>query len=110
MSTTPNNGGGAMAEMLAALWAKSRDGILERVTVIEAATLALRNGSLDVVLRADAERAAHKLAGVAGTFGYGDATELAREAEAAFGGTDEFSPDMVLRLSAIAVALREQLE
>jgi len=98
-----------MANMLAALWAKSRDGVLERVTVIESAALALRNGSLDPGLRGEAERAAHKLAGVAGTFGYSDATDMAREAEGAFEGSDTISPEMVSRLSEVAVLLRQQL-
>lgn len=98
-----------MGGILGELWAKSRDRVLERVSVIEAASLALRSGSLSAELRAEAEREAHKLAGVAGTFGYWDATELAREAEELFGGTDAIPSEGVERLSAIALLLRAQL-
>jgi chemotaxis protein histidine kinase CheA len=91
------------------LWQKSRAGILERVRVIECAVLALRLGQLTEAARADAERAAHKLAGIAGTFGFWNATELAREAEAALAFDAKRSPEIVCRLGEIASALYAQL-
>lgn len=99
----------AMGGLLSALWNKSRDRVLERVTVIDAAASALRSGGLDMELRATAEREAHRLAGVAGTFGFWDATDLAREAEGMFAGTEAISRDAVERLTEIARLLRAQL-
>ncbi|HTE45271.1 MAG TPA: Hpt domain-containing protein [Gemmatimonadaceae bacterium] len=98
-----------MSEKLTGLWAKTRDSVLARVAVIESATDALRTGTLDADARAAAERAAHKLAGVAGTFGYWEAAEMAREAESAFEGTEPIPPMCVTQLSEIAVKLHAQL-
>lgn len=91
------------------LWQKSRSGVLERVRVIECAVLSLRLGQLTELARADAERAAHKLVGVAGTFGYWNASELAREAEAALAIDATRSPEIVARLGEIASLLYAQL-
>jgi hypothetical protein len=91
------------------LWTKSRTGTLRRVAVLELATLALRSGFLDRVARADAERAAHKIARVAPRFGYWDAAELAREAEAGFEGGDAIPSNVALRLTGVTAELRELL-
>ena len=98
----------AMDAALLDLWIKSLPKMLERVRVMELAVVALRVGRLDAVDRANAERAAHKIAGVAGTFGFWDATELAREAEAAFTGTDPISTETTKHLSEIASQLWKQ--
>jgi HPt (histidine-containing phosphotransfer) domain-containing protein len=99
-----------MSDMLAELWAKSRGHVLARVAAIQAAAVALQAGTLSLEERAAAESEAHKLAGVAGTFGYWDATELAREAEGLLDGTEAISDEGCRRLAAIAVLLKEQLE
>jgi HPt (histidine-containing phosphotransfer) domain-containing protein len=99
----------AMRDMLSELWAKSRDQVMARVAVIESAAVALQNGTFDAEQRAAAEREAHKLAGIAGTFGYWDATDLAREAESVFSGTEAISEDGARRIETIAVLLRAQL-
>jgi hypothetical protein len=99
----------ALDQGMVQLWKNSRSGILERVRVIECAVLALRLGQLTDAARADAERAAHKLAGIAGTLGYWNATELAREAEAALSIDAKRSPEIVCRLGEIATALYAQL-
>jgi HPt (histidine-containing phosphotransfer) domain-containing protein len=99
----------ALDQGMTELWLKSRPGVLERVRVLECAVLALRLGQLTEPARADAERAAHKLAGIAGTFGYWNATELAREAEAALSVDTNRSPEIVGRLGEIASVLYAQL-
>jgi HPt (histidine-containing phosphotransfer) domain-containing protein len=70
-----------IAEALKALWQKYLPQIEERVAVIEDANRALRDGSLSEEQRAAAGAAAHKLAGVLGTFGLSEGTNLARDAE-----------------------------
>lgn len=99
----------ALDHGMAELWQKSRCSVLERVRVIECAVLALRLGALTEAGRADAERAAHKIAGVAGTFGYWNASELAREAEAALAEDVKRTPEIIARLGEIASTLYAQL-
>ncbi|MEO7454611.1 MAG: response regulator [Gemmatimonadaceae bacterium] len=95
---------------LAGIWERSRDAILERVTVVEDAAMALVAGTLSTDARRHAEQEAHKLAGTAGTFGYHEATDLAREAEQLLAGDRELGRAEMLRLSQIAVRLRDLLE
>lgn len=99
-----------MRSAMSALWARSRGTILGRVKVIEDAALALLNGNLTAELRSEAEREAHKLAGAVGTFGYWDASALARDAELLFSGEEPIEAASILRLSNLAVQLRRHLE
>lgn len=63
------------------LWLQFLPQIKERVAVLQAAALALAEGKLTAEHRGQAISAAHKLAGVLGTFGLAEGTILAREAE-----------------------------
>ena len=69
------------ARMLAALWVKSIPVITERVALVRAAHTALAADALDDATRNQAEQAAHKLAGVLGTFGFPEGTDAARRIE-----------------------------
>jgi HPt (histidine-containing phosphotransfer) domain-containing protein len=71
--------------MLAAIWERSKSKIEERVQILQQATTAAMENKLDERSKLDAVESAHKLAGVLGTFGLPRGTELAREAEEAFG-------------------------
>jgi diguanylate cyclase (GGDEF)-like protein len=66
---------------IAALWARQRDEMLNRVELVEHAVVALLEGELREDQRAEAERAAHKIAGAAGSFGFAAASEQARAIE-----------------------------
>lgn len=101
---------GDFSAALAALWEKFREGTFRRVAVLDQAALALREGRLDDKLRRSAEREAHKLSGAAGTFGFAEATRLAREAEQMLEGSGPLTPPQVLRLGELAAALRRELE
>lgn len=70
-----------MQEMLAALWQQHQSTIMERVEVLEHAHRSLIGGSLTREQWDAAAGAAHKLAGVLGTFGRAEATDLARKVE-----------------------------
>ena len=98
-----------MQAHLDALWTRSRPQIEARVEAIETAAIALLEGALTADTRMEAEREAHKLAGVAGTFGYPRATDLAREAEALLDRSHVISPADQVRLAAIANELRRTL-
>lgn len=72
--------------MLDQLWLKFRPQIEERAAVLGRAAAELAEGNLSSDLRADAQAAAHKLAGSLGTFGLTTGGELAREAEGLLSG------------------------
>src|SRR5690348_9892403 len=98
-----------MRKQLDAIWERSRKEIEGRVETIESAAIALLDGSLDADTRATALREAHKISGVAGTFGFSQSTALAREAEGILRNDHEITAADVLRLSAIANELRVEL-
>jgi diguanylate cyclase (GGDEF)-like protein len=64
---------------IAALWARQRDEMLRRVDVVDAAIAALLDGKLPPAQRAEAERAAQRIANTARSFGFAEASEHARQ-------------------------------
>ena len=72
---------GKLHDLLATLWARSRQTISERVEVLRAAHRNLRANPADKNARRAGADAAHKLAGILGTFGLPDGTNLARRIE-----------------------------
>ena len=99
----------AMQTRLDAIWEQSKPAIGARVDAIENAAMALLEGALDDQVRQHAKDEAHKLAGVAGTFGFSMSTEHAREAERLLEGVDSLSSAEIMRLSTLAVTLRREL-
>jgi HPt (histidine-containing phosphotransfer) domain-containing protein len=98
-----------MSEALARLWAKFLPEILERVRVLERAGAALEARTLGAEERGAALAAAHKLAGVLGTFGLAEGTALAREAEIAYSEDAAIPTADVARLKQIALELNEMI-
>ena len=92
------------------LWVQFLPQIEERVGVLEQAAAQMNAGVLGAELREDARSAAHKLAGVLGTFGLHEATALAREAEAVYESTLADNVAQGERMSAVAVALRTMIQ
>lgn len=68
----------------AAIWRRALPRTTGQVVTIQNAVAALADGRLDEPNRADAQRQAHRIAGVAGTFGFDEASSTARELEAFF--------------------------
>jgi DNA-binding response OmpR family regulator/HPt (histidine-containing phosphotransfer) domain-containing protein len=97
------------ANAIARIWRESADLVRSRVEQIEDAAAELLDGGLGAEYRTVAIHAAHMLAGSAGSFGFAQASTLAREAELLLEANVAPGPSAVLRLSAIAVQLREQL-
>lgn len=89
------------------LWKQFLPQMNERVDAIDAAVAALADDSLTVDQRAAANSAAHKLAGVLGTFGLTRGTVLAREAEMLFSSESENYDQNLPVLKKIAAQLRE---
>lgn len=99
----------AMRKQLDAIWERSRREIEARVETIESAAIALLDASLTADVRDAARREAHKLAGVAGTFGFPKSTAVAREAEAILAADHVITQSDIVRLSAVANELRVDL-
>ncbi len=70
----------ALSQAIDRLWARFLPEIRERVAILEAAASAVAAGKLSATRRQAAQAAAHKLAGVLGTFSLTRGTVLAREA------------------------------
>ncbi len=96
----------ALEEALNRLWTKFLPQIQERLAALEAAASDLSSGTLTRDQQAAAGSAAHKLAGVLGTFGLHQGTILAREAEAAYENDLGRSETVAARLTVIAAQLR----
>jgi len=97
----------AIREALDQLWVKFLPQMEERLGVLQVANRALAEGSLSLEQRSDAVSAAHKLAGVLGTFGLGAGTELAREAEVLCSRDLSAEPEARKKLDTITMQLSE---
>lgn len=91
------------AEVLRSVWERQRDRVCGLIDVIEQAVSALAVSGLDNGLRADAERAAHMLAGSVGMFGFTDASVAARRLESELALP---TPERAPALSALLERLR----
>jgi HPt (histidine-containing phosphotransfer) domain-containing protein len=74
-----------LRDALAAIWARSRPAVLERQAAIERAVPELESRPDDRQLRESMRTEAHKLAGLLGTLGLPQGTELARAIEERLG-------------------------
>jgi HPt (histidine-containing phosphotransfer) domain-containing protein len=99
----------SLAGALDVLWAKFLPENEERVAALEAAATACAQGGLGEDQREVAGSAAHKLAGVLGTFGLTRGTELARELELMFSQPAGLDPASGERMAEIAAQLRSIL-
>jgi HPt (histidine-containing phosphotransfer) domain-containing protein len=99
-----------IAEALKLLWLRFLPQIEERIAVIEAANRALLTGSLSAEQREAAGAAAHKLAGVLGTFGLTEGTNLAREAEQIYTSGSALDPATSPRLYTVAEQLAHLIQ
>ncbi len=84
--------------------------ILARVETLEQAGVALLERRLSLEKRDEAEREAHKLAGLLGTLGYGAGSRFAREIERLLQSGLDLSETQALRFSELTVALRLDVE
>jgi HPt (histidine-containing phosphotransfer) domain-containing protein len=72
---------GKLYDLLATLWSRSRQTINDRLDVLRTTHRALRTNAADKNARRAGADAAHKLAGILGTFGLPEGTNLARRVE-----------------------------
>jgi HPt (histidine-containing phosphotransfer) domain-containing protein len=90
-----------MKTMLAQIWRNSEATLMERIAAIRRAEEGLRLGALAEDQREEARAAAHKLAGVLGTFGLPRGTELARRVEAMLQSDDAAGLDDADQLASV---------
>ena len=92
------------------LWARFLPQMQERVAILEATAAAFAACDISIEQHVAANEAAHKLAGVLGTFGLTRGTVLARELEMMY--SREGGPDLALaaRLREITAELRNLVE
>jgi HPt (histidine-containing phosphotransfer) domain-containing protein len=100
----------ALSQAIDGLWERFLPDIRERVTVLEAAAKAVVGRKLSAKQREAAQAAAHKLAGVLGTFGLMRGTVLARELERTFARESSLGPDASAKLAAITAELQSIVE
>ena len=98
--------GSPLTEAMNRLWTKFQPQMIERVETLQKAAVSAAKGSLGAVEQQMASSDAHKLAGVLGTFGLQEGTELAREAESLYAGALDGSAAICARLTQIAEQLR----
>ena len=99
-----------LSQAIDRLWVRFLPEIKERIAIIQVAADALAAGTLITSRRQAAYEAAHKLAGVLGTFGLTRGTVLARELEIGFNRKDGPDPASWKRLGAIAKELQAMVE
>ena len=107
MSEPPDSNAREMEELLHSLWTKNYGLLQERLKLIRDAYDRLATGSLDQQTRTDAESAAHKLAGILGTFGLPQGSALASKIETALAASapvgSEFAPQLQSWLTELEV-------
>lgn len=113
-ASSSKGGGGATdeqtAEVMATLWERYKGAMTARMSVIEGATRRLLDGELSDSERKKAHAEAHKLAGSIGTFGYLEASRLAREIEELLDRQGPLGDGEAAQLSVLAARLRAEVD
>ncbi len=108
-SDSPGREPPGLAEALARMWVQFLPQMYDRVAALETAAGPMADGTLSDTEREEATAAAHKLAGILGSFGLPEGTNLAREAEALCGCKSDAAPAAAARVAEIAALLRDQI-
>lgn len=90
------------------MWSRSRPTVERRLATLERAAEAASTGSLAHEALSTAEADAHKLAGALGTFGFPEASDLAREAELELARGP--GPGTAPKLLGLVAAIRSELD
>lgn len=95
-----------LAAALAQLWQKFLPEMTARVSVLESAAAACAAANLTPAQQQAAASAAHKLAGVLGTFGLAQGTALARELETLYSAPAAPTPSHFAHILSLTADLR----
>jgi HPt (histidine-containing phosphotransfer) domain-containing protein len=91
------------------MWGEFLPQMYDRVAALESAAGPLAAGNLSESEREEATAAAHKLAGILGSFGLPEGTNLAREAENLCSSKSDASPAAAARITEIVALLRDEI-
>jgi DNA-binding response OmpR family regulator len=94
---------------LTAIWERFKQKYSDRITVLEQAVTALKDGTITEALRQQAVGETHTLIGSLGSFGFVEACRLCREIEQTFQAGVTLSGARVEHLSGLVTALRQEL-
>jgi HPt (histidine-containing phosphotransfer) domain-containing protein len=100
----------ALNAALDRMWTQFLPQMRERVDLVEAAAKSFAAGQLSLDEHQAAQSAAHKLAGVLGTFGLTRGTVLARELEIIYSRHNDPDVELAARLASTAAELRTIIE
>lgn len=100
----------AITAALERMWTQYLPQMQERVAVLERAADAFAKGSLSAEEKQAAAAAAHKLAGVLGSFGLTRGTDLARELEVIYSRDSGPESSLEPQLHSLAAQLRWLIE
>ena len=95
-----------LSEALNRLWIQFLPQMEERVRALESAGAALAAGTLTVDQRSEAHAAAHKLAGVLGSYGLPRGTQVARELETMYSCPKDPGALLSAHLASLTAELR----
>ena len=93
MSQPPDSHAQELEALLLTLWKNNYPTILERLRILRDAHSELTCGQLDTATRKNAEAAAHKLAGVLGSFGLPEGSKLASSIEVLLAQETSLGPE-----------------
>lgn len=103
-------GQSALNDALNQMWLRFLPQMRERMTLLQEAVEAYAGATLTSTQREAAHDAAHKLAGVLGSFGLANGTVLARELETIFDCMESQDSDLAERLREMAEELNTLIE
>jgi DNA-binding response OmpR family regulator len=92
------------------IWQRSKAAIMNRLAVLDHASLALRQGTFVAEGQRQALREAHKLVGSLGTFGFAEGSRLARELEKLLAVPERVGYGQAQRFAELVAGLRKELE
>lgn len=101
---------GEILPELTTLWERFKGKYGDRITTLEQAVTALQLGKLTENLKQQALRDAHTLAGSLGSFGFTEASHLAREIEQALQASSRLNSTQEKHLSQLIKTLRKSLK
>ena len=100
----------ALHEALDRMWAQFLPQINERLAILDSAAAAFAANNLTIEQHEAANAAAHKLAGVLGSFGLTNGTVLARELEIMYSRDGGPDPALSAQLTSMAAELRSIID
>jgi HPt (histidine-containing phosphotransfer) domain-containing protein len=104
--TDPNDAQRKLHDLLESMWELRKGTVVDRLNVLEAAVKNLHQ-SKTLASREQGIDAAHKLAGILGTFGLPQGTEMAREIEVAMGVDGQLDARAIAHLQQVVGQLAQ---